>query len=452
MAMPSAELMASWVEEAVPLSTVAAWAKLPDELANSFYEALGTDGDEEFAGLSFISDEEVDEAIDSLLVDDAPIKSMAKSKLRRFIAAIRKATGMEEKRAPGTPPAPIIIKPDSDDKTEKVSLGTVILQGSDVKIPLLVQELLDAAHLAYKKRQGKPPATEREPTDEQITCFVYMVNERNSAYADLAIFVPFGSRLAKSIRMHGQRVGPDGEIYVLEIYGPPNIDEWCRCWHIFRTCAIMYDIISVELLDQYEAMIRQFVGWYPKCWALIYQTEARTRSEHAPRVRRMLAEQKTEALKKNQDHPYDPLRPWDEVYNHLIHHSDTWWRRELEQPCTFITTGVSTLREHVGTDAPVKSSGSATTTTTHVEPPPKRPASPPPVAHADDRVHSTNGKGTPLCQGWQTGKCCKLGKGSRCSSDGISAHQCNICLGNDHGAHKCRNKTSAKKHRRAYRK
>ena len=184
---------------------------------------MGTDGDEEFASLSFISDDEVTEAIDSLVIDDAPIKSMAKSKLRRFIAAIRKAAGIEEKRAPGTPPAPIIIKSDGDDKTEKVSLGTVILQGRHVKIALLSQEQLDAAHLAYKKRQGKPPATEREPTYEHITCFIYMVNERNSCYADLAIFVPFGSRLAKSIRTHGQRVGPDGEIYTLEIYGPRTL-------------------------------------------------------------------------------------------------------------------------------------------------------------------------------------------------------------------------------------
>ena len=106
----------------------------------------------------------------------------------------------------------------------------------------------------------------------------------------------------------------------------------------------MYDVISVELLDQYEATIRKFYGWSPKCWALIYQMDSRTRLEHAPRVRRRLADEKTKALENNQQRPYDPLRPWDEVYNQLIHHEDAWWRRELEQPCSFISTGV----RHIG--------------------------------------------------------------------------------------------------------
>ena len=167
------------------------------------------------------------------------------------MSAIRLAGGTADKPAPETPPpSTVVVKGAATHETEDICLGTVILQGSDVKIDLLSPAKLQEAHAAYKKRLGKPPPTEREPTEEQITCFVYMLTERNSCFADLAIFVPFGSRLAKSIRMHGQRVGADGEIYVLEIYGPPNIEEWCRCWYVFRTVAIMFDVISIELLDR----------------------------------------------------------------------------------------------------------------------------------------------------------------------------------------------------------
>ena len=44
----------------------------------------------------------------------------------------------------------------------------------------------------------------------------------------------------------------------------------------------MFDVVDVEILDQYVAKIEKYAGWYgPAQWPLVYQTEARTRLEQA---------------------------------------------------------------------------------------------------------------------------------------------------------------------------
>ena len=48
---------------------------------------------------------------------------------------------------------------------------------------------------------------------------------------------------------------------------------------------------------------------------------------------------------------------------------------------------------------------------------------------------TTNNSGVGLCKGWQIGKCRKCDAMSKCSKDGVSAHQCAKCLDNRHGAH-----------------
>ena len=69
----------------------------------------------------------------------------------------------------------------------------------------------------------------------------------------------------------------------------------------------------------------------PNAWPLIYQVEARTRLEHAPRVRRRgISEHKT-ATEEGKTHAYDPERPWDWVFGQLTHKDEKdWWWDELD--------------------------------------------------------------------------------------------------------------------------
>ena len=139
--MPTSEVMQAWVGTEAAVSTLAGWAKLPEELSAAFFEELGTDADEPFMSLAYMSDEEVESAIDAIILNEAPLKGVAKSKLRRFMSAVRLAGGTADKPAPATPPPPIVVQAGSSNDKEKVCLGTVILQGSDVKIDLVYGEV-----------------------------------------------------------------------------------------------------------------------------------------------------------------------------------------------------------------------------------------------------------------------------------------------------------------------
>ena len=190
----------------------------------------------------------------------------------------------------------------------------------------------------------------------------------------------------------------------------------------------------------YDEKVNQYAKRYgPRCWPLIYQVDVKTRMTHAPRVRRRLAEEKELALKEGRRHPYNPLRPWEEVFVQLCTAETTWWNDELVEPCQFITNNVAAVSDYVTGLAPVASSGAAASTAAYV---PSSTTSPPPDQHAaitdaTRQRRTTNNKNAPICSGFTEGKCLTLDKKSRCSHDGKSVHQCCWCLSNQHGGNAC---------------
>lgn len=63
--------------------------------------------------------------------------------------------------------------------------------------------------------------------------------------------------------------------------------------------------------DKIEQMTRPFT---PACWALIYQAEARFRQEQLVQTQRIKIESYETAMAEGRSHPYDPLRPWNRVF------------------------------------------------------------------------------------------------------------------------------------------
>ena len=224
--MPSAEVMTDWLECDANLQVVATWAGVQDEVLTEFCSAVGTTPDESLINISYLSTDELTELIDNLTVNGEPATLITKARLRRMTAAINVAVHDPEPEKRAGAPEDMTANPPVE--AEKVDLSQVILQGSKIQIDFLSQEALDAAHERYVQARGRPPAKDICPSDEQITAFHYIFNVRNNIYCDFAVFVPFGGRLIKSLRMHGQRLGPDGKLMTLEIYGPASIDEWER--------------------------------------------------------------------------------------------------------------------------------------------------------------------------------------------------------------------------------
>ena len=95
-----------------------------------------------------------------------------------------------------------------------------------------------------------------------MTAFEHVINKRGDIYVDLAVFVPDGELMAKFVRMRAARLMPGGTIQVTEVFGPPNVKMWRRAFDMFRTCCLMWDVMTAETLDMYAEAIELLVDRY----------------------------------------------------------------------------------------------------------------------------------------------------------------------------------------------
>ena len=133
-----------------------------------------------------------------------------------------------------------------------------------------------------------------------------MVTVMRKTYADFALWVPFWSRMVKRLRFHGRVLNQDGELVLVEIYGPPNYEAWEASYGCFRTGAIMKNLIDQGRLDRNMKMIRTMAKANPKAWALIYQADVRMRLEKSVHIKAMLIKKHEEALANGWRANFDP--------------------------------------------------------------------------------------------------------------------------------------------------
>ena len=112
-----------------------------------------------------------------------------------------------------------------------------------------------------------------------------------------------------------------GKVVPLVMYGPPSPAKWATGDRVFRSVCVRWVATTIEVLelDRYDKLYYANKS-STRRWGLIYQTDVRTRTRHARRLRMGLAVERTEVRRITTTTPYDPSRPWDKVYNHLIHH------------------------------------------------------------------------------------------------------------------------------------
>ena len=203
----------------------------------------------------------------------------------------------------------------------------------------------------------------------------------------------------------------------------------------------MHDAASVGALDLYHDHVQHFARAFgAELWMLLSQADRRMRGEHWERVRRRGEAEHRAAVDAGRAHGFRAAQPWDWVLRASI--ADfTFWYREFESPAVLVKAKAASVGQHLGIDSEGAAAGSR-------QPPTRRPTAPPPADRGAKRpptgsgTHSKNRKGTWLCQDFQRGAChsTKISHGSdRCAKDGISAHQCNLCLGQHvPGAADCR--------------
>eukprot|EP00971_Amphidinium_carterae_P202721 4022788-Amphidinium_carterae.1 len=55
--------------------------------------------------------------------------------------------------------------------------------------------------------------------------------------------------------MQGVKIGSDGHIAPVDLMGPSTVEDWLSCYAVFRTAAIMLDLISPARLDAYKDFV-----------------------------------------------------------------------------------------------------------------------------------------------------------------------------------------------------
>ena len=173
---------------------------------------------------------------------------------------------------------------------------------------------------------------------------------------DFAVWVPHADRMKNMRAMEGQKIDASGKIVPLIMYGPPNAHEWEKCYRVWRTMAVSNDDVGLEITDRYCDRVMKLDREYPGCWPLLYQTDVRTRTEQALRVKRRLKEAHDAAVARGrpQDSTYNVDKPWASVYRELALGEDKWWEKEFEKVAYKIGLKAAAVNTGVDNDAPAK--------------------------------------------------------------------------------------------------
>jgi len=209
-----------------------------------------------------------------------------------------------------------------------------------------MQELFNAYHQRYRCM----PPEHAEPTRDQLSAFSFLIESNQTPYADFAVWGPHGHRLVKRMKMQGMIMDSSGEFKTIELMGPPDFRNWKESYQLLKTVLVMFDVINMGSIEQYEDLIEKYTLRYPDTWHVIYQADVRARMELLERHRRRGRTEHAIATQSGVGHAYDPVRPWNFSWEAMLV-DDRWWKRELEDPCILLLTRVAQRSSLLGGDA-----------------------------------------------------------------------------------------------------
>ena len=368
----------------------------------------------------------------------------------------------------------------------KLKLKELIDQTSEDDCPVLSDGQIAKCYARFEATMGVGDVpgrpwmpVEEEPTSDQLAALHHLVRSGLNPFGiDFGIFTPFGQRMVKKVRLCGERLGGDGVMHKIELYGPATYAMWSASWKILENCCVMLDIADLGKLVAYKRKQDKYHERYgEKIWALQYQTDSRTRNEQLPRIKReaLAAYNKVwlETLDSNNGdmdaavaafkHGYNPQRPWDFVLGKAL--TDTqWWLDEME--FTLLGSFAPTVGDAVAGDAVIARDSSAggkrkappapdyTGYTSGAAHPPPAPAAgaadrPQPrkkiKGHAHNVVNGhyvTSRNNIELCEAYNGRNGCNWTvQGIKCGYDPSKLHVCSKCLRGDHTVANCPQQT-----------
>jgi hypothetical protein len=394
----------------------------------ALFAHLGCGPTEHFRPFATFSPADWGLSMDTITVNGSPPNMSVRGKYNLFHGTARRLSNLEPwpEMTPtptAAPPATGVSQPiPSRINTPILNVGRVLDQRMGDEITYLESKDILIMNARYVKAMEVMPPVAKAVTIEQLTALEYTVRNGRPPNADFAIFKKHGGRTARAMAFTGLITVPGGTMKSVEILGPPDLATWKESYDCLFTALIMLDVVRRPALAAYRAHIISLHEQYgPKCWALLYQADARCRAEHMDRLRYLLLARHNAALMSGQLTDFDVQHPWDSVWAKAA--TDTeYWEQEFRRHALMIVTSSMRIVEALGTDAQVSNCGATSSAQPFAAPNATRPTKP--AAKGQPK--------TGICRNFNAGSC----PGNTCSK-GHGQHICSICTSPNHGASKC---------------
>eukprot|EP00438_Fugacium_kawagutii_P004946 Skav216518 [mRNA] locus=scaffold4485:69945:70436:- [translate_table: standard] len=129
-------------------------------------------------------------------------------------------------------------------------------------------------YLEYERVFGKNerPQKDMEPTSDQLSAIVHLLQSGLSPYTDFAIWGPYGRSIDRKLKQPGVSTGRDGVLRTVEIQGLPNIANWPASYTVLLTALVMTKAVHPSI-TKYRTQVERLHDHYgPKVWAMVWQT------------------------------------------------------------------------------------------------------------------------------------------------------------------------------------
>ena len=305
----------------------------------------------------------------------------------------------------------------------KLKLSAVVDQALDAEIQPMDHQEVTALFDKYRQMYGDVPATDAEPTADQLAGIRQLVQANATPYIDFAIFGPHGMRLLRKLTFSANVLNSQGEWTRREFPGPPNYEAWHKIFRCMRTAFLLLEVATAERLDAYGEHIRSLNNRFGhECWDIVYHADIHMRSEEFERIRRRLT--------LTPAHGFTPGSPWNAVFAQAIK-EDAFWTREVITDATLrLARGRSVATAPAEPGA--TSAGDGTSRKRKV----KANSTEDRSKKGPDGNFTINRRGVEICAAWNAGRCGKPTPQSKCTQTPPRSHQCSKCLG-PHQAKAC---------------
>ena len=394
---------------------------------------------------------------------DRPLKFGEKAKLLLLGSACRAAAGIlpvSSVASGSAGPGPVLAAPAAASVVmRKIKLSLILKQGDDTDVTVVPENVMTAGYARWEALFGltKRPAADADVTIEQLSCVKHLIDIDAVPYTDYSIWGPHGHRMERALKFRGHVLSANSTFRIAEMNGPASLEVWLSSYDVMSTAFVMLDILDLGTLVDYRKKISDYHGRYgPDCWMLLYQADTRFRMEHLERTRRLTVAKHELALLGGSTTLYDAAKPWKQSWVDGMADKE-WWADEFVEPAMLFLTRTARLNQFLGGDAPISGSASSSGPQEAAAPNPNKRSAPPTMVYPEgsnkrmiaapprvqpgativNGLYTTNRSGTPLCGPFQTGACGNALRDGMCPADRSSSHQCQRCLGNNHGLNNC---------------